>query len=224
MAVRVTNSADNAILVSSDLGITGGSLLFGTWIRFTAQPGADNSSQVIGQSDAGSGVSYLLRYEDSAGTKRLAMVRNRNGVAATSILYNTTLTLNQWYHLVGAYDGTDLFIFVDGNQVQTGTGSSGTGNAGLTDRFTVGQNADLAVGSIDALFAHVFCYDARITNARVRNLFTRKPGNDPNLQCYLPLQEGAGTTVYDHAIGFGLTNGSITTAIWSNLHPTSTYK
>jgi len=85
-----------------------------------------------------------------------------SAVDATSA---TAIGLNEWHHLVGVYDGTQVIIYVDGQQKDTDTGASD--NSGLVRIGCRGSGVELWNGAID----DVRIYNRAITAGEVKQLY-----------------------------------------------------
>lgn len=122
------------------LAITG-AITVEAWIKLTS----NNTVQDIVTRYTGAGSNgYALRVT-SNGKARLA-IYSSSGTSAT-VTGSTTLLTNQWYHIAGVYDGSQLRIYVNGSSngsISTSVVLGGGGSASLriasspsgTNRFT----------------------------------------------------------------------------------------
>lgn len=94
------------------------------WIYMTLRPYQHGSrhSAIINKlyfQISGTGTSgYKLQFEDPTSTDDNLVVTLGDGIAQRFLVtYNSVndLTLNQWHHVVGTYDGSKACIYIDGN-------------------------------------------------------------------------------------------------------------
>ncbi|MFZ2187077.1 MAG: fused MFS/spermidine synthase [Candidatus Moraniibacteriota bacterium] len=83
-----------------------------------------------------------------------------SGSTVYTVTSSTSITDNQWHHVVGTYDGTTMRIYVDGTQTGSGTSFSGDLPTSKTGALRIGADyyptpANFFTGSID---------DARLYN------------------------------------------------------------
>ena len=217
----------NGAEVTSNLGIAGGNITMAIWVNFDTAPTTDLEVSIMSQSNSVESVQYNIGYRNTAGVLKLIMTRDRNNIASSTITFDTTLTIGQWFHIAGSYDGTNLFLYINGDFKTSGSGGTGAGAPGAQEAFSVGYVAHASgdIQPIDGKIAHAVCYNEALSAVNIKRISqSRPPNNDTNLVLYWPLNEGSGTTTNDHADRIGSNNGSITTAIWSTLHPQTTYK
>jgi len=214
MALQVTTGS-NESLVSSNLGITTGSFSHGFWYQPIGLAGTNTLTRQRGDVNG-----FTIR-TTSAGAN-FQWTRERTGIADDNVTESFTVVVGTWYHLAMTYDGTNVVAYRNGVRIGS-VASSGTGNS-AGNSFRVGTH-DGSANVANARFAHVFVFNSVLSANQIKQIYLSRPSNvDGNLRLYWPLNEGAGTTTYDHGLGQGTNNGTITTANWSNLHPPTTYK
>jgi len=131
---------DDAIVVPHDDSLElsdVGQVTVATWVRKnTAQAGW---IAMVQKSDR----SYNLQFDN--GNEPAFTIHDGTWNVASSGL---TLNNDQWYHLVGTYDGTDVKIYVDG--IESGPGNT-AGGISLADTFDlgIGENTDASGRTID---------------------------------------------------------------------------
>lgn len=94
------------------------------------------------------------------GTPALTISDTAGAGSADSILANNAIPLNQWSHLAGIYDGTNLEIYINGvldNSKVAGNGVR-SGDADVSIGRAAGGN-----GSFNGLINEVVIYDAALT-------------------------------------------------------------
>lgn len=222
MAIFVS-IANNSAQVANDIGITGGAMSMAFWINGKSFSDTDT---FCAQRDTGTQTGYTIRFSGS----NVRFIRERVGVSDDSANYSFTPNTGQWYHFCLTYDGSNVRGYVDGILRAGPTASTGNGTAGASiDLIACGIHGDGTSNPPDAYFAHFVVYNKALSQNEVKNLMLQRPSWDQAaagtfLQLYWPLQEGAGTTTYDHAPNGTSVNGAITSSVWSNLHPPTTYK
>jgi hypothetical protein len=113
----------------------------------------------------------------SAGNGRFGMRGSSDWIIAP--IYNSTrLDDNNWHHLVGTYDGSKMRLYVDGNEVGSGTDASGViGSVDTTDAIHLA--ADYAFGiQWVGLLDEVAIWDRALTSAEVTTLYNSGAGYD----------------------------------------------
>lgn len=103
-------------------------LTFSTWVNITSNP-ANNTIAcwwfATKRSSASDGVYYQFGYRNDAGTLKLKMVRI--GSSNQPIEFTTTLSIGIWYHIGYTFNGSTQKIYLNGNEVTSGS-ASGKGN------------------------------------------------------------------------------------------------
>ncbi|WP_420317393.1 BspA family leucine-rich repeat surface protein [Ekhidna sp.] len=152
---------------------------------------------------AGDGTPTIIFNRESDGTIRVYEPGFTPGTNPTSTL--TSWEIGKWYHLAGVYDGTNVYLYIDGvleDQISA---------PGITT-----TSSDLVIGNSNSLDA---AFDGVIDEFRVWDIaksdfsdrFTPLNGNELNLVAYHPFDEGTGaTTVVDASVNTndGTVNGA----------------
>jgi hypothetical protein len=142
------------------------------------------------------------------------LVYQINGVSTTNFNVND----DEWYHVVGVYDGTNQSIYINGNLWETITNS---GSVSVSANWKIGSRS-FSTGSnwFDGMIGGVKAFNTALTAAQVADLYNNPEKvvptgvDDSALKLWLPMQEGAGTTAYD---GSGNGNhGTISGATWTH--------
>jgi len=104
-----------------------------------------------------------------------------------------------WFHIVGVYDGSDIYVYVNGVQENSTPAAAGT-LSHLADVYISAVSADLSILGRTA-FARV--YNRALTNKEIyyNMLNYHNPIRD-NLVMWLSMEEGVGTVTYDKS-GYG---------------------
>ena len=94
---------------------------------------------------------FLLRKE---GTSYNFWVNDSNTNVFKSVIAPNTVTLNQWQHVVGVWNGSDIKIYINGNLIATTTGVNGASfKSQLNNPIVIGKNLsnEKFVGNIDEI-------------------------------------------------------------------------
>jgi len=114
-----------------------------------------------------------------------------------------------WYHVVHVYDGSNIFIYLNG--IQDGIAAqTGSMYSSSTDNFYIGKDGD--GNNVNALMDDVRLYNAALTATQVSNLYYGIEPPTTNLVSRWNFDEGSGTTANDSV---GSNNGTITGATYS---------
>lgn len=109
---------------------------------------------------------------------------------------NTNLPANQWHHVTGTYDGTDMKVYVNGGEVVSRT-RTGTGLYSSTHAVHIGNSDSLNRG-LDGTLDDVRIYDEALDAAAVETLASMADGGyaaavkATNPGIYYRLREPAG--------------------------------
>jgi hypothetical protein len=106
------------------------------WVYPTTNPGANNWTGIFDrESNAGSGRDgYNLYFLGSAGTDTYFFTERftSGSYNAVSVTLNQSVSVNNWHHIVGTYDGTTLTLYRNSSSV--GTPVTTTGNITNTSK------------------------------------------------------------------------------------------
>jgi hypothetical protein len=115
----------------------------------------------------------------------------------------TTIVPNKWYHLAATYDGSNLRIFVNGEE--EGAKPVSDTMARTTDNFRIGaRNAYVTNTNTNGIIDEARVWDVTRTQAEIRSSMNRTiPGSTPGLVGYWRFDDGSGTnadceTSYDN--------------------------
>ena len=129
------------------------------WVYPTRNPGVNNWTGIFDrESNPGSGRDgYNLYFVGSAGTDTYFFTERftSGSYNPVSVTLNQSVSVNNWHHIVGTYDGTTLTLYRNGSSV--GTPVTTTGNITNTSKsLTVGVRGGNYFGG-------------RISNAKIYN-------------------------------------------------------
>jgi len=115
----------------------------------------------------------------------------------------TTIATNKWYHLAATYDGSNLRVFVNGEQ--EGITTAYDTMARTTLNFRIGaRNAYVTTTNINGIIDEARVWDIPRSQSEIRASMNRTiPGSTPGLVGYWRFDEGSGTnadceTSYDN--------------------------
>ncbi len=137
-----------------DTGLTGSefpidTFSFSFWLYMDELTSTQNIIS-IDKSDAGTLAAFYVKILTSTQKFRFDVVNSANSakVAQTTQTFNT----NEWYHLAGTFNGTDIKLFVngsnDGNGTFTGTLPTPTGNMAIGASYYNGSLVDWWPGNL----------------------------------------------------------------------------
>jgi hypothetical protein len=113
---------------SSSLNINGNAITISVWYKpSTSNVFTNSNSQMVCKWYDGES-SYSLGYSSGSNQIWLAIDATNNANAYSSISVDI---VNQWYHIVGVYDGTQQIVYVD---KIAGTPVANSGNIDITSR------------------------------------------------------------------------------------------
>ncbi len=196
--------------VPTNAGISGGPITIEAWIKPESLPSA-GFNIIASQQDAVTNVGYSLSTSYTDGSHHINFDRHIEGVGGARIIYDTTLSVGSWYHIVGTYNGTEMNLYL-----ATSTSSGHTLVKGPTLAVGRGYGGfnELAIGK--ATFPNPHNWDGLVDDVRFwntsrslvdldSNYLTELSGNEANLVAYYKL----GNNYYDftanayHLTAFG---------------------
>ncbi len=153
---RINNAADFGASNSTKyLSLAGASPLgltfdmpvtFNLWVNVATGPSgnANNPFQWVDNTTTNKKGAYTLQYYNNAGTPQLYIQRQIN---STNNQYgvNQTLTIGTWNMLTFTWDGSNIYLYLNGNSTPIVSGAStstGTNsNSGLAEGFNIGYES-----------------------------------------------------------------------------------
>jgi hypothetical protein len=138
------------------------------WVQFTNPTG--NSEGIISAGDGSAAPVYELVKESDA-SLRFSV---KTGGVATASTAGTFLIDAGWHHVAGTYDGTGIFLYVDGKEQASSTASGMPGTVTrmvLGGRWVLGSAGSFLTGLLDE--ARV--YNRALTRDEVRRIATAVP-------------------------------------------------
>src|SRR5438046_2134755 len=83
-------NSNKSLTIANDLGIRGGAVTFGIWVKLSAEIGSGIWG-LLSQKDAGVFTGHFIDYQYNSGTRRLVFTREKQNVADDQIFYTVTL-------------------------------------------------------------------------------------------------------------------------------------
>ncbi|MDZ8262871.1 LamG-like jellyroll fold domain-containing protein [Nostoc sp. ChiQUE01b] len=125
-----------------------------------------------------------------------------------------TLTLSQWQHITGTYNGQEMKVYVNGVLKATKAISANKINYNPENNLRIGvYQDDNEAYNFKGKIAEVRLWNCIRSEAEIKScMYARLKGDEPELVGYWPLNEGSTTTVKDGTSRSN--NGKITGAIW----------
>jgi len=138
---------------------------------------ADDTKMVVGKANWNDNREWRVRIEqDGNFIWQISNDGNDPGTNECSVDASNYLTIGKWSHIVGTYDGTTLWLYIDGVQVDTNAGDGGAcydGSAVLA----IGAASDLggtAPDAYDGLVDDVMIYNRALSASEIQQLY-REP-------------------------------------------------
>lgn len=109
------------------------------WLKIDTGPSSGNSATIIARQRSSNGGGWGLRVKNSGGTLYLESFIGAGGAANQVFAGSTSMSTGTWYHVAGAYDGTNIYNWVNG--VQSTTAATTNISAPSTDSLlTIGSD------------------------------------------------------------------------------------
>ena len=139
-----------------------------------------------------------------------------SGTSAGNVLGSVKVNDGQWHHVAGVYDGTGIYLYVDG-AVDNSVPASGTIS---TNDFPVmiGENAERPGRFWNGLMDDVSIFSRALDGTEITNLKNNGGAlfiSDPDLKALWKLDESSGTTASDNSGGnHGTLEPALTPPLW----------
>jgi RHS repeat-associated protein len=183
---------------------------YADWARVLAKAYSSNTAPYI---------DYDLAF-DSASSHKIDVGFDQNGTGV-GLSSNGTIPLNQWTHVVGTYDGSNLRLFLNGASDNSVAASGSV--ASVSQTTEIGYNnvygPQSFTGNIDEVRISTIARSAdwiatEYNNQTSLNTFysigLSAPYNGPNISSLSPTSGGIGTWVTITGTNFGSSQGSST--------------
>ncbi|MBN2778681.1 MAG: LamG domain-containing protein, partial [Bacteroidales bacterium] len=142
---------------------------------------------------------------------QVTFIAGRSWFDWPSVRSNARLNTNEWYHIVGTFDGRYLKLYVNGKLDNTyDYGSVYTINDS-GDNFKIGYNSNLGSNYFSGKIDEVRVWNTARTEAQIKtNMYKELVGNEAGLMAYYKMNDGSGTSLTDNSTNSNtgtLTNG-----------------
>ena len=140
---------------------------------------------------------YILRYNN--GVNGFQFYVSTTGTVAALTSYTITPDTDRWYHIAGIYNGSNIALYLNGDQVGTPTSLTGTVLSNTNTDVIAKRDSEFFDGNIDEV--------AYFTSDQTSNIETIYNGGVPgDLSSLSPVawyrfEEGSGTTAIDSGTG-----------------------
>lgn len=205
-----SGNAGNKVSAAS-LGLPDTSITLEAWVNpavFQTWDGIVGFLQDNGSTEAG------WDLELRGGNKFAFTLASQGNGSLTYLETVSTYSTNEWHHIAGVYDGTNMRIYVDGILENVSTAQSGAIDY-LDSWLAIGTYRDdnennKFQGNID----EVRIWNVARSEAQIRDMMCQKlNGNEAGLVAYYRMDENQGNVVKDHAgtndadfVGFAATD------------------
>jgi hypothetical protein len=158
------------IATTADVIVNQSALSFSVWVKNNEQDGS--SSQYIwgnGWSDYYSAKTYWI----TTNKAHFLVASETNGIKY--IQSSSTLNQNQWYHIVGTYDGSELNLYVNGVSDATAVAQSGP-IRNPTQIFTISEpnGADPYGNAFNGTIDEVLIFNRSLSAEEIKRLYKKR--------------------------------------------------
>jgi hypothetical protein len=155
----------------ANLRITG-NLTISAWIKAESFP--DDYCTIVAKYSLNSKRAYMLTlYDTGTGTDKIRFNVSNNGTDFNYIVGGTTLSAGSWYHVCGVYDGTNIYVYLNGSSDAIPV-SHATGINNADTPFNVGcrlDGADAVERYFDGLIDEVIIWNTALTANEVKDVY-----------------------------------------------------
>jgi hypothetical protein len=186
------NGTDEYVQVPDDVSLDanlGDSFTVEAWIRTRE----DDNSMIFAKHSGGSSGSYYFATFSGDWLDFTVITSSGRQDHTVSYAYND----GKWHHVAGVYDGSDLWIYVDGVQIGGTTAQSGSVND-TNYPVRIGYYAGTPDWFYDGIYDEIRLWDDARTVAEIRaNMYKELSGSEAGLVAYYKMSDGSGTTLTD---------------------------
>jgi len=164
-------ATSNQYLDVGDFNIEGDELTVSAWIKANSFP--NGQPRVISKGSSTSHQDWALVVDDVDSKTYLANIQFRvnTGSANVSTHVGQTLDPGMWYHIVGVYDGSNIYTYVDGVKGSNNYNKNGD-ISNDNDRVWIGgQSTNSSDRPWDGMIDEVKVYNKALTDAEVLDLY-----------------------------------------------------
>jgi hypothetical protein len=215
-ALNFTAASTQKITVpsSSSLNITG-SMTTSAWVWLNSLPTPGNIMSVICKYDSSSNAGgYDMRIYNNGSNYTVGFVTNNGAVqGGTDVTFDLSPYLNQWMFLTAVYDGANVIIHVDGNEI--GRAASTINPAANAKLLNIGSFGYHTPDSselpryLDGKLDEVRLYNRALSSAEINQLYYYGEPKS-TFRRYLAIDNAANTnTLSDYQVSFTLDTASL---------------
>ncbi len=213
-------STSNVTFSNNDLGLGSGNTMTVTaWVRCNSTVNEGGWANVVtlnnSTSNGDDGQFWLQHSSDNSLFEFAVENKSSNRTYVQSV---TAPVNGVWYHVAGVYDGSFIYLYVNGvmetKTAQTGNINNYQGNFNLNfGQWSYNGNAYRRFnGDID----EVTIWNTALTQTQIRtNMCQSLKGNEAGLAGYWRMNETGGTSVYDKTSNSRAGTAANTKIVWS---------
>jgi len=153
--------------LSTDISGADQAMSIVAWIKFESAPAAMG---IVSKYDGGtSNRQYAMYVNADQKIEFFKSDTSASGVGFDTIVGDTVLSTNTWYHVAGVYDDTDMRVYVDGDVDSTPLAESG-GIYNGSFEFRIGRHGNALY--FDGLLDDVGIFDKALTESEIEDIIT----------------------------------------------------
>lgn len=162
---QYVNVADNNTLDASPVTVS-------AWVKMKNFGSANSESAIISHHDHNDSQGYYLYFINVSGNPEFEFrVYNTTQGGRTAKANDITLTLNKWYFVTGVYDGTNVYVYVNG--IRGGTTDTATSITANTDPLRIGMAAYANGFGMNGVIDDARVYNYALTQAQIAYAYNR---------------------------------------------------
>ena len=177
-----------------------------TWIKFNSYndySGEEKAYNLISKqqygANANAGISYALYTHHDANQLTFLIRTNQNQQKGANLFdYESFINLDQWHHIAGVYDGSFVYLYIDGNLVAQSDVINGE-IVGTDYPLRIASNLGLdRIAFFDGSFDNTSILSTALNSDEIQNHMNISfSGEEQNLVGYWNFNESDGTTLSD---------------------------
>lgn len=205
---------------SSNVGLSNSKAMTVTaWVKCNSSSSSDPWAGIVNlDNSTGSGDDgqFWLQHSSDNGLFEFAV---ENTSSARSYVESTTSPIDgNWYHVAGVFDGSYIYLYVNGIMEAKASLSGKINNFQSAYKIVFGQwaNSGNSYRRFDGDIDEVTLWDIALTQTQIRDYMCRKlTGTEAGLIGYWRMNETSGTSVYDITSNARTGTASNTSIVWS---------
>lgn len=158
------------------------------WVKAVSAPS--------GRRTIAGGLNSCLDWAITMESGQFGLATKPPGACSISYRSTNTVVLNRWYHVAGTCDGTNAFLYVDGELAATGAVENNY--VGTPSGTWIGNEACCTSSTFPGYIEEVRIWNRPLAVTEIRsNRLKTLNGDEAGLAGYWKLNEGFGTMAYD---------------------------